>query len=148
MNWVQRAACRIILAIEDSCLRSRLLQALERLQVRPETLSPDELLQTELAGYVLIFLETSDDVARLVQTARQVYETWGEPGRAALQFLAYASADVMTDEVIFDLWRIGPEMTVIVHNYRPDELSERMQEAICITQRVVEAASQRPSQDR
>jgi hypothetical protein len=95
---------------------------LQRIGVRPRQLPPDELRQTELSGRVLILLETSNDTSRLIDTARYLYETWGEPGHAVLCFLAYATEDVTTDGVVFTLWAIGPEMTVIVQCYQPGKL--------------------------
>src|SRR4051812_12690067 len=107
-------AAEVIISVENPMLREGLLRVLQGIGVNSRLLLPDELRRTELAGRVLILLETSNDTGRLIDTARYLYETWGETGRAFVQFAAYATEEVSTDAVVFALWNIGPEGTVIV----------------------------------
>jgi hypothetical protein len=86
----------VIVGVENPGLRRALVQALEGINVRPELISPEDLPRSGLSGYVLIFLETGNDVTRLSKTARHLYKTWEEPGLATTRFLAYATTDVMT----------------------------------------------------
>lgn len=105
---------RIIMAVENAVLRDALLAALAPLDCSPEVILPEALLLTELSGENLIFLETSNDVERLASAAERLWSEWGEPGLASLHFLSYSTKDVTPDGVVSRLWRIGPEMTVIV----------------------------------
>jgi hypothetical protein len=121
-------AVEVIVSVENPTLREVLLQALQGIGVNSRQLLPDELLREELDGHVLILLETSDDTGRLIDTARYLYETWGETGRAFVQFAAYATEEVSTDAVVFALWNIGPEGTVIVQCYQPGKLQQLEQD--------------------
>src|SRR5438128_2403456 len=129
---------RIIMAVEEKVLRDALLSALAVLDCSPEVILPQILLETELSGYNLIFLETSDDVERLVATAQQLWAKWGETNRASVQFLSYSTEDATTDSLVFRLWSIGLEMTVIVQTWRPGNLPTTKREAYSYTRRILE----------
>ena len=111
------------------------------LPILPEIIPPEALLVTELSGLNLIFLETGRDIDRLIRTARTVYETWGETGLAELQFLSYSPKDLTADSVVFALWSIGPEMTVIVQIYQLDNLEPNQKDARSFTKRILENCS-------
>src|SRR5436305_6278811 len=97
---------RVIVAVVNPVLRDALLSALAPLQCSPKVMSPEALVVEELSGWNHILLETSDDVKRLVSTARLLWEKWGETGRARLQFLSYSTPDATPDSVVFRLWAI------------------------------------------
>ncbi len=128
---------RIIVSVENAVLRGALLAVVAPLDCEAEVILPDALLQTELAGFVLIFLETSNDVERLVNTATQLYARWGATGKADLQFLGYPM-EPTPDSVVFRLWSIGPEMTVIVQGWEPENIQARQQDAHALTKRLLE----------
>ena len=129
---------RMIVAVENVVLRHALLVAIAPLDCQPELLLPDALLQSELAGCVFILLETSDDVERLVNTATQLYARWGETGKADIHILSYSTAEVTPDSVVFRLWSIGPEMTVIVQAWEPKNIQARQCDAHALTKRLLE----------
>jgi hypothetical protein len=129
---------RIIMAVENAVLRNALLSALAPLDCSPEVILPDALMQAELSGFSLIFLETSNDVERLVATATYLWTKWGETGHADVHFLSYSTREVTPDSVVFRLWSIGSEMTVIVQDWQPDTLKERQLEASVFTRRILD----------
>ena len=127
-----------IMAVENAFLRDALLNAIAPLNCAPEVFMPDVLLQTELRGKVLVFLETSDDVERLIDTANQLYTHWTKTGNAVLQFLSYSTRAMTPDSVVFRLWSIGPEMTVIVQAWEPENMTPYLQGAYNLTKRLLE----------
>lgn len=129
---------QIIVSVENAVLRTALLAVVAALDCEADTILPDALLQSELAGFVLIFLETSDDVERLVNTATQLYARWGATGKADLQFIGYSAAKVTSDSVVFRLWSIGPEMTAIVQTWEPENIKTWMRDAHAFTKRLLE----------
>ena len=130
---------RVIMAVENETLRGALLSALAPLACSPEVILPDALLQTELSGDVIIFLETSDDGERLVVTAQEVWEKWVESGRAFVQFVSYSSRKFTPDSLVFRLWSIGPpEGTVLVTVWKPANLQEIQMTAYTVTRRMLE----------
>jgi hypothetical protein len=129
---------RVIMAVENAFLRDALLSAIAPLHCTPEVLMPDALLQTELSGDVLIFLETSDDVERLIDTAKCLHSRWTESDKTGLQFLSYSTMAVTSDDVVFRLWSIGREMTVIVQAWESDNMLPYLQGAYALTRRLLE----------
>ena len=85
----------------------------------------------------MIFLETSNDVKRLIHTAKYLYEKWGEPELAIPVFFAFATQDVVKDEDVLKMWSIGPECTVIVQNYDPKKVKEWTRNAASFTERLM-----------
>jgi hypothetical protein len=126
---------RFILAVESVPLRAALLTSLSECGIRLETVVPDDLASLAATDDACILLETSDDPVRLSRTARESYDLWTRSGRW-INFLAYLTEEVYSDAVVFDLWRIGPEMTVIVQRYDPWNLSAWMRGAAAILGRL------------
>ncbi len=129
----------VIMAVENAVIRNALLSAIAPLPCSPEIVQPEALLQAELSGANLIFLETSNDVERLISTVQQLWCRWGETDRAGVWFLSYSTEEVTPDSVVFRLWSIGPEMTVIVQVWRPNKLSELRKDAYRFIRHVLEA---------
>ena len=126
---MSRTPIHVFMAVENACLRNALLAALAPLECSPEVLMPQTLLQTELSGDNLIFLETSNDTDRLVSTAQQLWTTWGATGRANVRMISYSTRGVTSDSLVMRLWSIGPEMTVIVQAWHPVSLAKWQQYA-------------------
>lgn len=98
------------------------------------------MLQTELSGDNVILLETGDDDEGLVETAKQMWATWGETERAWFCILAFPRRDTVTDATVFQLWSIGPEMTVVVPCWQPSDLACAQQSAYGLTRRLLQIA--------
>jgi hypothetical protein len=137
-NTTKLKPLRLIVAVETDALRDVLCGAVAELPILPEIIPPETLLMTELTGPNLIFLETGTDIDRLIHTARKVYETWGETGLADLQFLSYSPKDLTPDSVVFALWSIGPELTVIVQIYELNNLETNQRDAWSFTKYILQ----------
>lgn len=124
------ASLHVIVAVENTVLRHVLLDALAPLDCAPEILSPELLLQSGLTGDNMIFLETSNDVERLVATAQMLEYRWKDEDQVYIQVMSYSTTDVTSDALVFRLWSIG---TVIVQAWNPDVPTASQRDAYSYT---------------
>jgi hypothetical protein len=136
MDEVER---RFIVAAENSVIREALIAGLQKINVAVEEIQPDLLQTCPLIGEVWVFLETQNDVLRLYQTAKYLYETYEKPGHAEIQMFVYATKDVIQDDDISAFWSIKSTPYVIVINYDPDELEDCIRGTLSFTMRVLSA---------
>lgn len=106
----------LVVAVEDPPLREAVLAALREGGACPTVLPPGELLATGPDEDTFVILNTGGDVERLVSTATALYDAWSARG-FDLRMRAYSPARLASDDVVFRLWRIGPELTVTVGTY-------------------------------
>jgi hypothetical protein len=132
---------RIIVAVESAILRQALLETLQPIGCCPEVISPDLLLSTHLSGINLIFLETNNEVERLIATAQALWARFEECEAAGLHILSYSTPDVTTDSIVSRLWSIGPELTVIVQTWEADCLTQTQKEARSFALRMLSSHS-------
>ncbi len=136
---------RWIVAVENYLLRTALLRTLKALQVQPEEVSPYELRSLVLDGQVIVLLEAGDPI-RMVDIAREVYETWGSKERVKVNFFAYFPRRV-PDELIFRCWAIGPEGTVTGQVWDPQRLGQSVRDTTAVLRRIVRSATSVEPQD-